>query len=73
MNYRVAILCGSGDIEIFYNNEKLIKETENVDGNFREIGTTGQASNKVVFGWDVEVGSILEIRVKGGIADEESN
>lgn len=73
MNYHAAILCGSGDIEIFYNNEKLIRETSTIDGNFREIGAVGQASNKVMFGWDVEVGSVLEIRIKGGIADEESN
>lgn len=45
-----------------------------IDGNFREIGVVGQSSNKVMFGWDVEVGSVLEIRVKGGIADDtESN
>lgn len=73
MNYRVRIQFGSGDIEIFYNNEKLIRETDTIDGNFREIGTIGQSSNKVMFGWDVEVGSILEIRVKGGIANENSN
>lgn len=73
MNCRVNIQFGSGDIEIFYNNEKLIKETETVDGNFREIGAVGQNSNKVMFGWDVEVGSVLEIRIKGGITDEESN
>lgn len=73
MNCHAAILFGSGDIEIFYNNEKLIRETSTIDGNFREIGTVGQSSNKVMFGWDVEVGSILEIRIKGGIANENSN
>lgn len=73
MNCHVRTLCGSESLEIFYNNEKLIRETETVDGNFREIGTSGQASNKVMFGWDVEVGSVLEIRIKGGITDEESN
>lgn len=73
MNYHVNTQFGSGDIEIFYNNEKLIRETSTIDGNFREIGTVGQASNKVMFGWDIETGSVLEIRVKGEITDENSN
>lgn len=73
MNYRATILFGSEDIEIFFNNEKLIRETTEIDGNFRELGIVDQKSNKVMFGWDIEVGSVLEIRVKGDTANEESN
>lgn len=66
-NYKV----GDNSLEIFYNNEMLIKETsEDEEANYREIGTVGNTSNKVVFGWNLPIGSILNILVKGDYEDE---
>lgn len=66
-NYKV----GDNSLEIFYNNEMLIKETsEDEEANYREIGTVGNTSNKVVFGWNLPIGSILNILVKGDFEDE---
>ncbi len=66
-NYKV----GDNSLEIFYNNELLIKETsEDMEANYREVGETGTISNKVVFGWNLPIGSILNILVKGDFEDE---
>lgn len=59
-------IVGDNSLEIFYNNELLIKETsEDMEANYREVGTVGNTSNKVVFGWNLPIGSILNILVKG--------
>lgn len=64
-------IVGNNSLEIFYNNELLIKETsEDMEANYREIGTAGNTSNKVVFGWNLPIGSILNILVKGEQANE---
>ena len=66
-NYKV----GDNSLEIFYNNELLIKETsEDMEANYREVGTVGSISNKVVFGWTLPIGSILNILVKGDCENE---
>lgn len=66
-NYTV----GNDSLVIFYNNELLIKETsEDMEANYREVGTAGNTSNKVVFGWNLPIGSILNILVKGEQANE---
>lgn len=64
-------IVGDNSLEIFYNNELLIKETsEDEEANYREIGTVGAISNKVMFGWNLPIGSILNILVKGDYEDE---
>ncbi len=66
-NYTV----GNDSLEIFFNNERLVCEkSEDEEANYREVGEKGQVSNKVIFGWNIEVGDILEIKVKG--ADENA-
>lgn len=66
-NYKV----GDNSLEIFYNNELLIKEaSEDMEANYREVGTAGNTSNKVVFGWTLPIGSILNILVKGDYENE---
>ena len=66
-NYKV----GENSLEIFYNNELLIKETsEEEESNYREIGTVGAISNKVMFGWNLPIGSVLNILVKGDFENE---
>ena len=66
-NYKV----GENSLEIFYNNELLIKETsEEEESNYREIGTVGAISNKVMFGWNLSIGSVLNILVKGDFENE---
>ena len=68
-NYKV----GDNSLEIFYNNELLIKETsEDEEANYREIGTVGAISNKVMFGWNLPIGSILNILVKGEYVEDET-
>lgn len=64
-------IVGNNSLEIFYNNELLIKETsEDMEANYREVGTAGNTSNKVVFGWNLSIGSILNILVKGEQTNE---
>ena len=68
-NYKV----GDNSLEIFYNNELLIKETsEDEEANYREVGEIGAISNKVVFGWNLPIGSILNILVKGEYVEDET-
>ena len=55
---------GNNSIVIFYNNEKLISENSETDlANYKEIGQIGSLSNKVKFGFDLEIGDILEFFV----------
>lgn len=68
-NYTV----GNDSLVIFYNNELLIKETsEDEEANYREVGEIGAISNKVVFGWNLPIGSILNILVKGEYVEDET-
>lgn len=68
----VNYIVGSGDLVIFCDNEILIPETNQHDGNYVEVGEDEAISNKVQFGWNVEVGTILTIIVKGVVEDEEN-
>lgn len=68
-NYTV----GNDSLAIFYNNELLIKETsEDMEANYREVGEIGAISNKVMFGWNLPIGSILNILMKGEYVEDET-
>lgn len=61
-NYTIPIsyIVGANEIEIYWNGVYLAK-----DENWEEVGTEGQASTTVKFGWDIEVGEELLIRKRG--------
>lgn len=64
---------GNNSLSILYNNEVLICEKSEEDAaNYREVGNAGETSNKVVFGWDIEIGSTLEVIVRGDIENAEN-
>ena len=65
-----SYIVGSGDIEIYCNNEIMIRAIEGSWGNFAEVGADGSTSNKVVFGQTIEAGSVLIVKVTGVIANE---
>lgn len=61
-NYTIpaSYIVGANEIEIYWNGVYLAK-----DENWEEVGTEGQASTTVKFGWDIEVGEELLIRKRG--------
>lgn len=63
-------IVGSGDIEIFCNNEIMIRAIEGSWGNFAEVGADGSTSNKVKFGQTIEAGSVLIVKKTGVIAND---
>lgn len=66
-------VVGNDEFEIYYNNEYLIREkSANDEANYKEVGTAGSTSNKVIFGWDLRVGDVLDFIVKGVVANEEN-
>lgn len=65
-----SYIVGSGDIEIYCNNEIMIRAIEESWGNFAEVGAGGNISNKVVFGQTIEAGSVLIVKKTGVIANE---
>lgn len=65
-------VVGNDGFEIYYNNEYLIREKSASDeANYKEVGQTGELSNKVIFGWDLRVGDVLDFIVKGVVENEE--
>lgn len=58
---------GSNLLRIYWNGT-LLKQGE--DGNYIEIGTNGETSNIVKFGFELEVGDILTIEVRGVVNEE---
>ena len=64
-------IVGNDSLIILYNNERLICEKSEDDiANYREVGQAGTVSNKVIFGFDIEIGSVLDIIVKGDFTNE---
>jgi len=63
-------IVGSGDIEIFCNNELMIRAVDNSWGNFAEVGADKSISNEVKFGQTIEAGSVLIVKKTGVIANE---
>ena len=58
INYTV----GNNHLKLFWEGN-LLEEGEN--GNYVEVGEPGQSSNKVKFGWNLEIGETLLIEVRG--------
>lgn len=62
---------GNDSLVVFLNNERLICEkTEDDQANYKEVGETGATSNKLIFGFTLDVGDILDFIVKGVVEDE---
>lgn len=65
-----SYVVGSDEFDIFYNNEYLIREKSEDDiANYREVGETGESSNKVMFGWNIQAGQTLTFIRKGAVED----
>lgn len=63
---------GNDSLVVFLNNERLICEkTEDDQANYKEVGETGATSNKLIFGFTLDVGDILDFIVKGVVEDEK--
>lgn len=48
---------GSDCLDIYYLGERLVKDDteKEIEGHYQEVGETGQTSNKIKVGWDVDV------------------
>jgi len=68
-NYQLPLnyIVGNKSLTIFWNGVLLF---EGDDGNYKENGTSSEQSNIVQFGWDLEVGDILTVEVRG-VENEE--
>lgn len=69
-SFHVSTLYGSGDIEIYCDNEIMIRAVEGSWGNFAEVGNEGSTSNKVVFGQNIEAGRVLIVKKTGVTSNE---
>lgn len=67
-------IVGADNIDIFCEGEYL-KCEKNADdiANWREVGEKGSISNKVQFGFNLEVGDTFTFIVKGGANEDEQN
>lgn len=47
---------GSDCLDVYYLGERLVKDDteKGIEGHYQEIGETGQTSNKIKVGWNVE-------------------
>lgn len=76
-NVEVEIPCsymvGNDELVSFHNGDRLICEKNPKDlANYKEVGQTGSTSNKIVFGWDLRVGDVLDFIAKGVVENEEN-
>ena len=70
-NYKV----GQNTLDVYLKGEKLLLSSDNAgtDGHYREVGEENSISNKVKLttDWNLEVGDILELVVRGDYGDTE--
>lgn len=68
-----SYIVGNDNLVIFHNGDRLICEKNPEDlANYKEVGETGTISNKVLFGWDLRIGDVLDFIVKGVVENEEN-
>lgn len=66
-------IVGENNMDIFCEGEYLKCEKSEDDlANWREVGVPGAISNKVQFGWNLEVGDTFTFIVKGANEDEQN-
>lgn len=64
---------GADNIDIFIDGIYLKCEKSEGDmANYREVGQAGSTSNKIQFGFNLEIGEELTFIVKGAIEDEQN-
>lgn len=61
INYKV----GENTLEVYYMGENLIRDTDNQEGHYKEIGEEGSISNILQVGWKVNVGRYFKFVVRG--------
>lgn len=76
-NIELEIPCqyvvGNDSLVIYHNGDRLICEKLEEDiANYKEVGEVGTVSNKIIFGWNLRVGDVLDFIVKGVVANEEN-
>lgn len=66
-------IVGNDELEIFCNGIFLIKEiSAEMEAHYREVGQEGSTSNKLQFGFNLEIGDELTIIKKGAVEDEQN-
>lgn len=76
-NVEIEIPCqyvvGNDSLVIYHNGDRLTCEKSEEDqANYAEVGETGSTSNKIIFGWDLRIGDVLDFIVKGVVENEEN-
>lgn len=68
-----SYIVGSDSFVIYHNGDRLVCEkSENDTANYKEVGEFGTVSNKIIFGWDLCIGDLLDFVKKGVVANEEN-
>lgn len=66
-----SYVVGNNEIDIFIDGIYLkCEKSENDIANYREVGEVGTMSNKVMFGFDLEIAEELIIIKKGAVEDD---
>lgn len=69
-----SYIVGSDSFVIYHNGDRLVCEkSENDTANYKEVGEFGTVSNKIIFGFDLRVGDVLDFIVKGVVEENEEN
>ncbi len=67
-------IVGNDELIIYYNGDRLLCEkSEDDEANYREVGQAGDRSKKVIFGWNLRIGDVLDFIVKGVVENNEES